>query len=394
MPNAAPPHFIIKNRFQKGGLYQDFLTPDILKDICLRVTGRDDYTVYFDDNEYNIGRLAVLEYNERRSYISFSEKEIRGRNSSFQSFPSALSRFILDGFPDKEICFYFHPETTGSFETDYFIFMYRLMRTAGVRLLNIDEHVTKNTVAFTAPEDVIAQKDKLRSKAAGNKSSYVTRGEDGEIQVYAKTYGANKYESTLICIALARISPFGIELYEIEEGGLKSLPAISKQAILASGAVTLETSTNEIEIAEFIQNDSLRSIKFIYNLLEKFGQKRCAFCECEIPQIIQGAHIWPVAAIKQEPGLSLEEKLGFALDGHNGLWLCENHHKLLDSGTLFLAESGAVKYKGVLGNSDVAFVKKITTVSSLSQNCLHADFVTYVGKRNVGFLEAAYSDLT
>ena len=210
--------------------------------------------------------------------------------------------------------------------------MYRLMETVGVKLLNISEHITKNISSFSSADDVITQKEKLRSKTRGNKSTYVTTGEDGAIQVYAKTYGANKYESTLICIALTKITSTAVELYEVEEGGLKGLPAISKEAILAAGAVTIAESTKEIEIAEFNQNDSLRSIQFIYNLLEKFGKKKCAFCECEIPQIVQGAHIWPVAAIKQQPDLSLEQKLGFALDGHNGLWLCENHHKLLEIG--------------------------------------------------------------
>ena len=39
------PHFIIKNRFQKKDtLYQDLLTPEILSDICLKMTGRSDYT--------------------------------------------------------------------------------------------------------------------------------------------------------------------------------------------------------------------------------------------------------------------------------------------------------------------------------------------------------------
>ena len=103
------PHFIIKNKFQKKGLYQHLLTPKILSDICMKVTGRPDHTREFDDTGYNIGRLALLEYNNTRYYISISETDITGRNSSFQSIPSALSRYILDENPNKEMFYYFHP---------------------------------------------------------------------------------------------------------------------------------------------------------------------------------------------------------------------------------------------------------------------------------------------
>ena len=55
------PHFIIKNKFQKRAeLYEDILTGDILRDVCQRITGREDFTVEFDNSGYNIGRLADL----------------------------------------------------------------------------------------------------------------------------------------------------------------------------------------------------------------------------------------------------------------------------------------------------------------------------------------------
>lgn len=65
------PHFTIKNRFQKGGLYQDLLRPAILADVCQKVTGQNEYTVDFDNDGYNIGRLATLEYQGRKTFISF-----------------------------------------------------------------------------------------------------------------------------------------------------------------------------------------------------------------------------------------------------------------------------------------------------------------------------------
>ena len=125
------PHFIIKNRFQKRSeFYKNILTADILEDICEKLTGLKDYTVFFDDSGYNIGRLATLEFNGLINYISFSEFQIQSRNSFFQSFPSALVKYHQEENPRKNICFYFL-EPNGNIETAYFIFMYRLMKTAG-----------------------------------------------------------------------------------------------------------------------------------------------------------------------------------------------------------------------------------------------------------------------
>jgi hypothetical protein len=200
------------------------LIPSILADICQRITGRTDYTVDFDNTGYNIGRLAVLEYEGKKTFISFSELEIRSRNSSFQSFPSALSRYILDENPNKEICFYFHPDTTGNWETPYFIFMYRLMQTANVNFLNGVDYLSNPVLPFLTPEDIISHKDQMRSRNSGNRSTYLTRGARNQLQIFGKTYGANKYETTLLCLAISEIATTDVELYEIEDGGLTKLP--------------------------------------------------------------------------------------------------------------------------------------------------------------------------
>lgn len=389
MPDELP-RFVVKENFQKGGSYRALLSSDVLTDIAWRLTGQARYTVEYETEGYNVGRLAMLYHRGKCFYVSISETEIRSRNSSFQSFPSALSRYVLDPARRKRICFYLHPQSDGNFATPYFIFMYRLMKTAGVDLINVEERIHAPIVAFAAPEDVIAAKDRLRARQTANASTYVTSGVHGEIEVYGKTYGANKYETTLLCLALAAISPTGLALYEVGEGGLSALPAMSRQALRASGRVSIETSTIEIERAEFVAGDSLRSIRFIYNLLEKFRHKSCAFCDCRIPQIVQGAHIWPVASIKQS-GLALEDQLAHALDGHNGLWLCENHHKLLDSGTIFIAGSGHLKYKKSLTPPNVDFLRRATTIPRLAPDVLHPRFVDYLGRRNATSAEASYA---
>jgi len=379
MASPLRPHFVIEERYQKKpGSYRTLLTDEVLADISSRLTGDPYFTVTFEP-QINVGRLAMLYYRGKSFFVSVSEVEVQSRNSSFQSFPSALSRYILAN-GEKEICYYVHPAIRGNFATGYFMFMYRLMKTAGVNLMNVTEHVAQPILPFAAPEDVIATKDALRTKKASNNSTYVTRGSDGATEVYGKTYGASKYETTLICLALAQIANAGLRLYQIEEGGLKVLPKQSRLAIHAWGG-TIEASTTAFETVEFRERNSLRSIRFAYNLLEKFQKKRCAFCACAIPQIVQGAHVWPVAAIKQS-GLPFKEQLDHALNGHNGLWLCENHHKLLDSATLYLHTSGRLLYRHSLGANDTQFIRQTTTTVALPPAVLHPRFLDYLARRN------------
>ena len=116
------------------------------------------------------------------------------------------------------------------------------------------------------------------------------------------------------------------------EEGLVQIPERSQQALDVVGNDRIKVIPTNItmEISDFNSNDSLRSHQYMYNLLSIRGAKKCAFCNCNLPEIIQGAHIWGVSQIKKTPGLSLGEKIRYATDGENGLWLCENHHKMLD----------------------------------------------------------------
>ena len=391
MADPVLPRFTIKNHFQKSALlYRDLLTDEILGQICNEITGQPDFIATFDDDGYNIGRLAILDHGNGRAYVSISETAIKSRNSSFQSFASALSRYLLDPSPSKAIIYYVHPATSGNIGTDYFQFMYRLMRTAGVRFLDGDNRIKEPVIAFASVDDIILSKDRLRKKGKGNNSTYITRGPDGETEIYGKTYGANKYESTLLGVASATFPDAQVALYQVREGGLNALPALSVKALGSLGNVVIFTSDEAIETVDFETNDSLRSARFIYNLLERLGRKKCAFCDCEIPQIIQGAHVWPVATIKQQAALSLQEKLAHALDGGNGLWLCENHHKLLDSRTLFLSAGGLVKYRSILTEKDHGFVDRITTSKSLVAGMMQPDFLDYLNRRNADLQEYDY----
>jgi hypothetical protein len=384
------PHFTIKNRFQKRcELYEDILTRDILRDVCERLTGSQDFTVTFDNTGYNIGRLATLEYNGAISYISFSEYEINSRNSFFQSYPSALVKYHQETNPRKNINFYFL-EPNGRIESAYFIFMYRLMKTAGTVFLNERDYLANAINPFNSVSDIIAQRDLNRGRNRGNASSYVTVDENNTLQIFGKTYGANKYETTLLCIAIHKITPYSMVLYEIREGGLSQLPEDARNVIISLG-INVINSDLVLEIAEFEADNSLRSPTYIYNLLEKLGNKKCSLCDCEIPQIIQGAHIWPVASIKNTNTINLETKIQKAIDGDNGLWLCNNHHKLFDINILYIAPDGRLKYKTNIEPNNEVYLRDITINSRLPNELLTPNFNIYLNNRNSMLDERLYS---
>ena len=386
----SKPHFIIKNKFQKRSeLYQDILTDDILTIVCNSLTNIQDYNVTFDNDGYNIGRLATLEYNGFIHYISFSEFEIGSRNSFFQSFPSALVKFHQEPNINKSVNFYFL-EPDGNIETEYFIFMYRLMKTAGTGFLNENEFLTNPIYPFNSVSDIIVQRDSNRGRNRGNASSYVTIDENDILQIFGKTYGANKYETTLLCLAIREISPYGMKLYEIQEGSLRQLPKDARNVIISKG-IDIITSDLILEREEYEENNSLRSPTYIYNLLEKLGEKKCSLCNCEIPQIIQGAHIWPVASIKRASNLNIDDKIQHATDGDNGLWLCNNHHKLFDINYIYISEEGKLKYKTNIEQIQEEYVRDFTMNSSLPNEILTSNFITYLTKRNSLLNEEEYT---
>lgn len=98
--------------------------------------------------------------------------------------------------------------------------------------------------------------------------------------------------------------------------------------------VAYKTEINYINEKEEIRNQA----KFISNLLETKPLKMCAFCDIDNTHIIQGAHLLAVQNIKKMT-ISIEEKKKLATDADNGMWLCNNHHKLLDSKQIIFDEN-------------------------------------------------------
>lgn len=363
--------------------FSDILKPEILVDICFLVTKQKCFKVVKDNEGYNKGRLVTIEYDGVMNYVSLSETQIGGRNSSIQSMPTALNIFFADTAKKKNLYYYVLPHN-GNLNTDYHNFIYRLMLTAGFKFLNEESNISEKIIPLKNIEDIVNQRDSLKGNNSSNNSTYITKSADA-IQIYGKTYGASKYETTLICVAISMISTMKVELFNICEQDLKRLPESSIATLNKLGKVTIIDTNLKFEKQKFLEQKEktvLRSPIYIYNLLQTLGQKKCALCGCEIPEIIQGAHIWAVSDISKEK-LSDDEKIKYATDGHNGLWLCHNHHKLFDTNIISITNKGKLDYSKSLSDADVEFLDKITTIHKIESRVMNKDFKFFLKHRNM-----------
>lgn len=373
----------------KSPTYDQFLTKDILDDICLRLLKTTDYEIEWIE-ERNKGRLIILETYSSKEYINLSQTgKVKGRNYQVQSIPTALSIYLNEEKIQKKKCnfwFYFLP-FYGNNETNYMIFFYRVMKTIGIKFINADyglEHT--QLIEYSTVKDMISSRNYLREANSGNQSTYIT--DEGEYyHIYGKTFGANQKETTLLCFAISAITDKPVKLFQIIDNDSTQLSEQDKNAIInyskQKGNTTIEVLDDSYQFDNDTSDsvkDKLRSPQFIYNLLHKFGgEKKCVLCDCKIDRIIQAAHIYPVASIRKRDDLKFEEKFKLAVDADNGIWLCENHHKLFDSNLIWF-EEGKLCISSKLNVEDLLYIKQVTTIESIEPQ--------YVNERMLAFFDS------
>lgn len=145
------------NAQKTPGLFDSLLNYEIFRDICVRVTGQESFEVIRDTSTYNKGRLICVIYNGVTNYISLSENDIKGRNSSLQSVPTAINLFYAEANPNKRLFYYFMPHIGNAF-TDYHLFIYKLLITAGVVFLNMADYYPEIVLPYTNIDDLIADR--------------------------------------------------------------------------------------------------------------------------------------------------------------------------------------------------------------------------------------------
>ena len=105
----------------------------------------------------------------------------------------------------------------GENQTRYHQLMYRLLISMGVNFINADEGLRGlNLEGYSTVRELIIDRESNRSRNSYNQSSYIT-DEGISYHVYGKTFGANQKETTMLCLALCRISDKPIRLFQISD---------------------------------------------------------------------------------------------------------------------------------------------------------------------------------
>lgn len=362
--------------------FTSIITSEILKDITYRITGNINYVVNELNESYNKGRLITLEDSGVTHYITLSENKIEGRNSSLQSVPTALNIYYADPNHNKKLWYYFIPHTGNPF-TDYHLVYYRLMLTAGIEFLNIGDYFPNRIYPYISVDEIISDRNNNQNNNRSNNSSFISKTAD-RIQLFAKTYGANKYESTVFGVAISQIADKPIDIFAVSENDLKNLPQSSIKTFNKFDNISVYNTSLRLNrlSSDTEETLKLRSAAYHFNLLERLGSKKCVLCGCDIPEIIHGAHIWGVAEIRKNDRIDDSQKYEHAVSGHNGLWLCHNHHKLFDSHFLVFDINGKCLIKQSLPKSNEMFIKNSIINSNLRREFISSDFKYYLTQRN------------
>jgi hypothetical protein len=315
------------------------------------------------------GRYIYFDYNGVRHYICFAnDPASSGRNSLLMQYlGTAYEAFVLDEHPSKQMAVFFpYAFLPGQTIARYHSFVNRLVLTLGLYLLNEAEAMPgQQSAAFTDFSDLERARSTQRAGTAPNRSSYLVQEED-RVVIYGKLYGANAKESLVLAAAARRITNLPVQYYPVIEQSTSSVPQKTAQVLAALNIhvktpIALQLSSTEV--SEIARSTARKTARFHFNLLEKFGSKKCYMCDCTIETAIIGAHIHRVTDIDASD-LSYEAKVLQATDGDNGLWLCATHDKLFEYGTVYYDGSFTMALQKGLSADQIAYINELTTHQS------------------------------
>lgn len=283
------------------------------------------------------GRYLIVDTPDVRHYVLLSASRADGRNAFLAQYAAtAIAAYEKDASNVKR----FHClilDVSDKAVTPYQLFIYKCLRTLGIKLLNRHALQMVEPLPFPSVNALRTERIRLRERNSANQSSYFAECDEG-YEIFGKVFGANGKESTLLALVLRRLvdAEKSVIFRMVEENGQDSLGAPDIELLQSRGvefpdepSIVMPESSRER--SEEIRNQA----RFMYNLFEKFGEgKQCYFCEYNVESAIIAAHIHRVADIRAS-NLSVEEKKRQAVDGDNGFWLCRNHDKIFEDGIVY-----------------------------------------------------------
>lgn len=342
----------------------EVLDKDMLDDICLRSINTIDYIIEEDRRGYNSGQYIKLITENTIKYICLSRDDSTESRNAFimQNLPSAYQYYLMDKSSNK--VFEYYVRDVRFPHTASMIFAYKVLLTANIKILNIDKIIPTERTAydFRTPFIDFKQMRKMRIESSernsGNSPTLFEETDEG-ISVYGKSYGVNGRETTAICMALKNLVDLPIKVYNVNETDPQHLASVdpANRYILEYLGVEIDDGRMDFETTD--EDIAKRnSKKYHYNLLQKFKEKKCYLCGCDIEYLIIGSHIHRVTDILHS-NLAEEEKQTQIIDGDNGFWLCANHDKLFEYGLIYF-ENDKLKVRNNLSEFQKKYVYEST----------------------------------
>lgn len=354
---------------------KNVLNNETISDICFRSFGESDFVK--ESEKRGNGRYIKLEKDNEVHYVCLSanESEYDGRNSFLSQFlGTAYSRFLQSSEENKKMEVYLLMTNEHAFSA-YQKFIYRCCKTLGVKLLN----VATVYLPFASCKELKDARTQVSSRNTGNKSSYFSDNGD-DIELFAKCYGANGKESVFMAMVVRQLTDKQIIIYQVEDHGQKSLSEPDREILKQAGFKFGEDITSD-EFGKVDLNKDEKDLRnqpaFKLNLFEKFGDKKCYLCDCDIDHMIIASHIHRVTDIKNDTALNDDEKKKQIIDGDNGLWLCANHDKLFEYGLIYFNNKDLI-ISNRLNDSQKDYVKNITAESSIKDCDFNVNMVGYL----------------
>lgn len=368
--------FIIKEKSfgNKSASLREIVTNDLMKYISLKITGKAvSYSVEYLP-ERNVGNYIVFEHNLIKHYIILlnyrsvgsGQKKSEGRNSFTQSIPTAYRQYLQDTYMNKKIYFLdVNFDKKNQYEKSV-LFALKLAMSIGIQPMN-----DVDILPYISVDEIIRFRNKNRENSRQNNPTFLEI-KNNVLILYGKSFGANAKETELLCFALREISDKKIIFYQIRDNKSEKLSKEFLDIISTDGRFEIIDKTYSFEdLVNPAINSSkdgdddanLRNPRFVYNLFELHGEKKCALCTCKVSSIIDGAHIFPIEAIKGMD-LSENEKFDLATNPQNGIWLCKNHHKLFDNHIIKIEKNGNYLLRSDIEEEDTEFI--VDSIDSIS----------------------------
>lgn len=361
--------------------YKDELTLDVANRIlgCLGLpfVTSDDFFVTKGN-----GRSLIFEDSDRKLYVIVSRQQADARNAFLSQYiPTVLEEYVSDTAVNKEIKI-FLLDTSNKATTPFIIDTYRSAKTLKIDIIN-EKDLGVKIIPYLAFKDWKNAKNDRQEYNRANNSSYAMEDENG-ITVYGKLYGANGKESTFVACVLSEIAKSeekSVKFVQVQDHGTEIISASDKNLLaqynvdVAEGAIILENK----EVYD--KSTCRKQDEFKYNLLEKYGAKKCYLCDCDIEQTIIASHIHRIADI-DKMNISSDEKRRMAVDADNGLWLCANHDKMFENGILTFDKNGNLILNPYLKDNQKDFIDYITNVAKVKDGDMTEEFLKYLDFHN------------